>query len=562
MIKGKETGKRGGESGGGSEIAGMFCLFLVLATIVCLPPSALALMIPENFTIRSLDLVILPERTKKEKILMERFAQILVPLLGSRLSTGSQKVLIARAESLLRKAGWGEVRVFFPAQTFRSGHLTMGIAIPQLGRVTFSNPSRVSDRFLSGALSEEGVVPGRTLDIDSIEQGLYDLGQIPGVAHASGTLSAGSAPFSSDLAIGITPASPFAGSTLEVDDYGYAYTGSIMLNATGEIGSGIFPGDLFTVQASSSFFGMNSGTVSYSIPVLYNTWQTGVDFNAMNYALGYGLSPFSLTSNADVYKTLGASGSNTTLDLWIGRQAGNDTTSGKVKIMGILKNLTDNYGAGIDNQRTIGGGSLELAGVATSRYGSFAADLTDMEYDLVQGPGSSTLNPFYYSSAGLHNFATENLSETFFLDAARTNLVAFREGGQEEIGGGAIDPMLQAVLGGMGNVRALASGVAFGNNLYDATATLTHLFPLWKGQWGSSLFFDWGRVTGNGANYSGQGPGFEEFWTGPHLFAKLDLAVPVGPLPSNLTAGMPALVGGNTAGTVPLEFWFSLGARQ
>ncbi len=530
--------------------------------VLCLPRPSLALRIPENFTIRSLDLVILPEGMKKGKTLKERFGRILAPLVGQPLSTGSQKALIARAEFLLGNGGWGEVRVFLPAQSFRSGHLTIGIAIPQLGRMTFSNPSRVSTGFLSGTLSEEGVVPGRTLDIDSIEQGLYDLGQIPGIAHAAGTLSAGSEPFSSDLTVGITPADPFTGSALEVDDYGYAYTGSIMLNATGEISSGLFSGDQFIVLASSSFFGMNSGTVSYSVPVSYNSWRLGADFNAMNYALGYGLAPFATTSNANVYKTLGASGDNTTIDLWTSRHVGDDATSGTLKVMGILKNLIDNYGAGVDNQRTIGGGSMELEGSATRSIGSFAADLTDMEYDLVQGPESSTLNPFYYSSSGLHNFATENLSETFFLNAQRTGLFALREGGQQEIGAGAIDPMLQAVLGGMGNVRALAAGVAFGNNLYDATATLTRLSPLWNGQLGSSLFFDWGRVTGNGANYSGQGPGAEESWTGPHLFAKLDLAVPVGPLPANLAAGMPALVGGNTAGTIPVEFWFSLGLKE
>ncbi|MEC4682869.1 MAG: hypothetical protein VST70_04215, partial [Nitrospirota bacterium] len=70
-------------------------------------------------------------------------------------------------------------------------------------------------------------------------------------------------------------------------------------------------------------------------------------------------------------------------------------------------------------------------------------------------------------------------------------------------------------------------------------------------------------VTGIGFQYGAMGPGIEEAWTGRHLFGKLDVAVPVGPLPTAALGNqVVALTGGNIQnGGTPLQLWLSAGWR-
>ena len=134
---------------------------------------------------------------------------------------------------------------------------------------------------------------------------------------------------------------------------------------------------------------------------------------------------------------------------------------------------------------------------------------------------------------------------------------------QQYIGGGVLDPMLQAVLGGMSNVRALPTAALFGNDLYSGSLSFIRSDTVKGGALLSSLFFDAGQVTGVGFEYGAMGPGIEESWTGQHLFGKADLAVPVGPLPTEaMGSPIAALTGGNIAqGGIPLELWLSVGYR-
>ncbi|MGC8501369.1 MAG: hypothetical protein ACP5OS_09445 [Leptospirillia bacterium] len=369
------------------------------------------------------------------------------------------------------------------------------------------------------------------------------------------------APALENLFVHVQPTPTFSGSQLDVNNYGYAPTGALMLNATGNANNVGAAGGLFTVMASTSFGGMNSGTLSYSLPFdLAN--RVGIDLNAMNYTLGLGFSPWGHGANAGQLAALGVSGSNYSGDLWAA-QTFLQKPDGRfvIKETGFLKEFQDTYSQTSQNDRSLLGGILDLSGFKTLGQFTGSLDLSDTEYFLQQGSGSDPANPFYNDTQGLQNYMTGNGSLRYTL----TPVWSVTLGGilQQYFGGGTLDPMLQATLGGVSNVMALPTASLFGNNLYAGTLTLTRTDGAKAGVFDSSLFFDAGQVTGLGTNYSAMGPGVEESVSSTHWFARADLAVPIGGLPTEaLGQSLTALTGGNIGqGGIPLQMWLSLGAR-
>ena len=364
-----------------------------------------------------------------------------------------------------------------------------------------------------------------------------------------------------NLLVHVTPAPTFAGSQIEIDNYGYAPTGALMLNATGNVNNAGVAGGLFTVMVTTSFGGMNSGTVSYSLPLdLAN--RVGVDLSAMNYTLGEGFSPWGHGANGSQLAALGVSGSN-----WSGEGWALQTLSQKpdrrlvVKEILFLKDFQDTYSPTSQNDRSLLGGTLDLSGFKAAGSISASFDLSDTEYALTQGTGSDPDNPFYYDTQGLQNYLTAYGQFKYAITSLWSVMLGTVD--QQSFGAGVIDPMLQATLGGVSNVMALPTASLFGNDLYVGTFSLTRTDAAKPGTFASSLFFDVGEVSGIGFEYSAMGPGVEESFSAQHWFARADLAIPVGALPTQaLGSDITALSGGNIGqGGIPLQVWLSAGLR-
>ena len=437
-------------------------------------------------------------------------------------------------------------------------------------------PRRILNNLRKGILAEAraGATPGAAPLLSPTDPELSTTGIVSAQARdtpfpqepvrpSTGTIFAPQepAPDFENLFVHITPAPTFSGSQLEVDNYGYAPTGAVVLNATGNVNNAGLAGGLFTVMASTSFGGLNAGTISYSLPLdLVN--RVGADMNAMNYTLGLGFSPWGHGANVSQLTALGVSGSNYSGDLWAA-QTFIEAPDGRLTLKEtvFLKEFQDTYSPTSQNDRSLVGGTLALSGFRNLGPLTGILDLTDTEYDLTQGAGSNPDNPFYNSTQGLQNYLTGDGQLRYQF----TPVWSAALGGvlQQSFGAGVIDPMLQATLGGVSNVMALPTASLFGNDLYAGTLTFTRADAFRPGILSSSLFFDAGQVTGIGFQYSAMGPGIEEAFSAPHWFARLDASVPVGALPvSALGSTITAATGGNIGqGGIPLQLWLSTGLR-
>ena len=478
------------------------------------------------------------------------------------------------------------VTVDAPTLNMIAAHLRRAVSS---GRLAY----RVNRTAVTGGTPEENqfvehslpISPAGVVDAQAVSDALYRVSQVPGFARADGLFTPvslpgiaappaplsprtgepfapeGQAPPLETLLVNVTPTPTFAGSQIEVDNYGYAPTGALMQNATGNVNNAGTAGGLFSVSASTSFGGMVAGMVSYSLPVglLY---RLGADVNAMNYSLGNGFSPWGHGANTAQLISLGVSGSNYSGDLW-GMETFLEAPDRKLALKEtlFLKEFQDTYSQNSQNDRSLLGGTIDLSGFR--RLGKLLAsfDLADTEYDLTQGSGSDPANPFYNSTQGLQNYWTGNAQLSYAITPVWS--VTLGTVDQQYIGGGVLDPMLQATLGGVSNVMALPTASLFGNDLYAGTLTLTRTDVSKVATFASSLFFDAGQVTGIGFAYSAMGPGVEESVSAQHWFARADLAVPIGALPTQvLGSDITAMTGGNIGqGGIPLQLWLSAGLR-
>lgn len=369
-----------------------------------------------------------------------------------------------------------------------------------------------------------------------------------------------SGPEFENLLLHITPTPLFEGSQVEVDNYGYAPTGAVVPTFTGVINNAGTAGGLLSLNASTSFGGLNSATLSYSLPGSLTT-RAGIDLNAMNYVIGRGYSPWGQGPNAAQQAALGIAGDSFGGDLWsqqslIERQ----DRSLFIKEMGFWKAFQDTYSPTAQNLRQVPGGTLDLNGFINLRNVVLSFDLSDTAYDLIQGAGSSPSTGFATTTDGVRDYA--DLTGTFRLNLSKVYAFILTTVDQEAMGG-LLDPMLQATLGGMGNVRALPTASLFGNNLDSASLSLSRNTPTRLGDLSESLFFDLGEVSGSGGTYNAMGPGVEVSLNASHLYMKLDVAIPVGPLPvATLGPSIPALTGENISqGEIPIQGWLSIAVK-
>ena len=147
-----------------------------------------------------------------------------------------------------RERGYFVARAYLPAQEISSGNLEIAVIEGRLGAVKFNRGegTRLTDARAESLIA--GATPlGAPIREQNIERGLMLLNDLPGVEVKS-TLIPGATPGTSDLVVETTEGRLVTGS-VDADNYGNKYTGSLRLGGTVNLNDPLGIGDQLIVRA-------------------------------------------------------------------------------------------------------------------------------------------------------------------------------------------------------------------------------------------------------------------------------------------------------------------------
>lgn len=411
----------------------------------------------------------------------------LLPLLrefeGRDLGLADLEQAAARITDFYRERGYLVARAYVPAQEIKSGEVEIAVLEGRFGALELRNASRLSDDLVRDTLGEAAT--GAVIRQAPLERELLLLKDLAGVATAA-TLKPGAEVGTSDLVVGITPTRTFTG-TLEADNYGNRYTGSLRLGGSVAAANLAGRGDLLSVRGLvTEETDLWYGRAAYQVPVSGNGLRLGGAFSRTYYTLGRQFAALDANGNANIYSLFGvypairSTGGNLDAQLTLDYLDLDDQVNAadtfnrrwiRSSSLGLNGNVRDD----------LLGGGVNAASVAyVNGYLQFrdeAAFLIDQR--TTQSAGS--FDKVAYSALRLQRF---------------TDMLQLYLGIQGQFAGKNLDPSQKFVLGGPNGVRAYPQGEGVGDDGFLGTAELRYALPPWT--WLARpqvfAFFDGGTI--------------------------------------------------------------------
>ncbi len=408
---------------------------------------------------------------------------LLRDLEGRELSLAELEQGAGRITRFYRDRGYLVARAYVPAQDVRGGEVEIAVLEGRFGTLDLRNSSRLSDALVRDTLG--GVASGAVIRQAPLERELLLLKDLAGVASAA-TLRPGERAGTSDLVVDIVPTRTFTG-TLEADNFGNRYTGSLRLGGSVAAANLAGRGDLLSVRGLvTEDTDLWYGRAGYQIPVSGNGLRLGGAFARTYYTLGEPFASLDANGNANIYSLFGVypairSGrgnldAQLSLDyLDLDDEVGNTQTFNRRWIRSVAMSLSG------DSRDDVLGGGVNAASVG---YVNGYLQFRDEPAYLIDQATTKTAGSFdklVYSALRLQHVA----------DAAELYVAV-----QGQFAGKNLDPSQKFVLGGPNGVRAYPQGEGVGDDGFLGTAELRYTFPPWT--WVTRpqafVFFDGGTV--------------------------------------------------------------------
>jgi hemolysin activation/secretion protein len=198
---------------------------------------------------------------------------------GSELTLSDLRGMASKISDHYRRNGYFVAQAYLPAQEIRDGSVTIAVIEGRYGKVTLNNQANLSNHVANRLLS--GLNEGDLIASAPLERRLLLLSDLPGVEVKS-TLIPGASVGVSDLIVDLTPGPRVTGS-VDADNAGNRYTGEYRLGATINFNEPLGYGDVFTVRALTSGFGLFYVRAAYEIQL--GQARTGVAYSFLEYRL-------------------------------------------------------------------------------------------------------------------------------------------------------------------------------------------------------------------------------------------------------------------------------------
>jgi hemolysin activation/secretion protein len=404
---------------------------------------------------------------------------------GSELMLSDLRGMASKISDYYHKKGYFVAQAYLPAQDITDGAVTIIVIEGRYGKVTLHNEANLSDYVANKLLG--GLKSGDLIATAPLERRLLLLSDLPGVEVKS-TLVPGASVGASDLIVDLAPGPRITGS-VDADNAGNRYTGEYRLGTTVNFNEPLGYGDVITLRALTSGFGLFYVRASYEIQL--GEARTGVAYSFLEYRLIKEFETLHANGTAHIVSIYGnyllIRSRNNNLYAGVALNAKEfqdrvDATSTvtdkdvQVLMPGLYGDHRDNFfGGGLD--------SFSL---------TWAIGNLDIKTDEARSSDDATAQ-----SNGLYNklafsaMRLQNITESLSLFASINGQFAFKN----------LDVSEKMELGGMYAVRAYPEGEAYADEGYVLTAEarmkLPKFFERIPGQMQLIGFVDTGTVNVN-----------------------------------------------------------------
>jgi hemolysin activation/secretion protein len=198
---------------------------------------------------------------------------------GSELMLSDLRGMASKISDYYHKKGYFVAQAYLPAQDITDGAVTIIVIEGRYGKVTLHNEANLSDYVANKLLG--GLKSGDLIATAPLERRLLLLSDLPGVEVKS-TLAPGASVGASDLIVDLAPGPRITGS-VDADNAGNRYTGEYRLGTTVNFNEPLGYGDVITLRALTSGFGLFYVRASYEIQL--GEARTGVAYSFLEYRL-------------------------------------------------------------------------------------------------------------------------------------------------------------------------------------------------------------------------------------------------------------------------------------
>lgn len=301
----------------------------------------------------------------------------LASIRGTSTTFGGLQSLARTISDEYHKAGYPLATVIIPPQRLENGVVRLQVIEGSIGDVVINNASRVSDKAVKGYL-DKSIKTGQPLNQADSERALLLIKDLAGTDNVNYRLQGGNN--GTDLVVELDKSRLMDG-FVQVDNYGSKSTGEARTRAGVNLNSPFGRGEKLSVQAMSSFKGVNYARMGADVPLGTDGLTASVGVGHTRYDLG------------GAFKDLDATGTATTVEgglrypikrsndsnLWVNVNAEHRDLQDKV---GATNTVTDKslkavqLGLSGYHQHSVGAGAYTQWGL-TQTFGSLDIDTPD-----------------------------------------------------------------------------------------------------------------------------------------------------------------------------------------
>jgi len=380
---------------------------------------------------------------------------------GNELTLTDLRGMAAKIADYYHKNGYFVAQAYLPAQDIKNGAVTIAVLEGKYGKISLRNQTKLSDELANGLLA--GLSSGDAIVHVPLESRLLLLSDLPGVAVKS-TLVPGASRGASDLIVDITAGRRITGN-LYIDNQGNRYTGAERYGATVNLNNPTGHGDVASLQALTSFDGLDYGRVSYQTQ--FDRVKAGLAYTGMEYRLGREFASLDANGTAQIASLYGSYPLIRSRRHNLYAQLGFDAKTFQDKVDSTSKINDKQVWVGMasligDYRDDFGGGGLNNYSLT---WTSGDIDLQTAEA-LAVNMATARSNG-HYDKLGFNAMRLQSVTETVSLYAAINGQIASKN----------LDVSEKMQLGGANAVRAYPQGEAYGDEGYVLNVEARWLLP-------------------------------------------------------------------------------------